>query len=135
VSVSYTPTGPPNYNSSSGSFTQTVGKATTSASLVVSPKKPSAGGPLTLTAVVLAGLPSSGTPTGNVSFQVMGKHTGPLLCDAPLVNNTAPVGTGTVTCNIASIPDGSAPLKVTATYFGDTNYTSASTKIKKVKLS
>ncbi len=135
VTVAFTPAGSgPTYSSSSGTLTQSVVKASTSLTLLVSPKKPSLGGPVTLSAVVVAGLPSSGTPTGTVQFNVLGKSTGPLLCDAPLTNNTGPLTNSVVTCNLSSIPDGSTPLKVTVTYFGDNNYLGGSTKVKKIKL-
>jgi hypothetical protein len=131
------PPGPPTYNGSTGTLTETVGKGTTSTTLIVSPLKPTAGGPLTLTAVVIGNPPAGGAlPGSNVVFSVVGKQTGPLSCDGISSDNTValPAGDGEVQCSLTNIPAGSSPLKVTVDYFGDSNYL-GSTVSKKVKLS
>ena len=93
---------------------QTVVKASTTTSLMVSPSAPTLGAPLTLTATVGATLPGSGTPTGTVTFMdgnmVLGN--GPVTLSggqaSTTINNTTALGVG--------------PQPFTVTYSGDSNF-------------
>ncbi|WP_186831738.1 Ig-like domain repeat protein [Streptomyces sp. ISID311] len=106
--------GDPNYASSSGTESQTVGKATTTTAVVSSPDPSVVGQLMTLTATVASVAPGTGTPTGTVTFSF---GDGTPSATAPLSG-----GTATVTHTSAS----SSPYTLTATYNGDANYTSSS---------
>ncbi len=129
----YTPTGSA-YLTSTGTYSETVSQATTSVSLIVTPNKPAAGGDVTITAVILADPPASGDVTGEVSFQVNGKHTVPLTCIG-LTSNIADLSGGTqrATCVLSSVPAADSPLRVTVSYYGDANNL-GSTKVRRIKL-
>ncbi|GFE19755.1 Ig-like domain repeat protein [Streptomyces nigrescens] len=104
------------FTPSSGSDTQTVGKAATTTAVVSSPDPSVAGQAATLTATVSAVAPGAGTPTGTVTF---GFGDGTSAATATLSG-----GTATVTHTYAT--RNGSPFPVTATYNGDTNF-SAST--------
>jgi hypothetical protein len=132
----------------SSAFSQTVDQNTTATTLIASPAKPAAGGELTLTAVIIGPPPGSGPLTGNVTFQLTGKHSGPLTCDSVTVfggstvtgtnnialPNTSP-GANEVTCTLLAVPASSNPLKVTVSYSGDHNFVGSASKTAKIKLS
>ncbi|HLJ94968.1 MAG TPA: Ig-like domain repeat protein [Gemmataceae bacterium] len=105
-------------SSTSGNVSQTVNQATTSTTLMSS-VNPSASGQLVIfTATVTAVAPGSGIPTGTVTFRD-GTTT---LSMATLDAN------GRATFQVSSLTPG--PHTITATYGGDTNFTtSASTAL------
>jgi Big-like domain-containing protein len=138
----------PTYNGSAGSETQSIEQNPTSTTLIASPAKPTAGGTLSLTAVILAPAPGTGPVTGNVTFIVAGKHSGSLTCNTITVgpggasqsntNNislTSVENANEVTCVLDNVPADANPLKVSATYAGDPNYFGSSSKTAKLKLS
>ncbi|MFI0779866.1 Ig-like domain repeat protein [Streptomyces sp. NPDC021212] len=104
------------YASSSGTDTQTVNKAATTTAVVTSPDPSVAGQPVALTATVSSVAPGSGTPTGTVTFS-FGDGTGS-------ASGTLSGGVATVT-HVFGGTSGS-PLSVTATYNGDSNFTTSS---------
>ncbi|MFF7232572.1 Ig-like domain repeat protein [Streptomyces sioyaensis] len=106
--------GDPNHTSSSGTESQTVGKAATTTAVVSSPDPSVVGQLMTVTATVASVAPGTGTPTGTVTFS-FGDGT-------PSTTATLSGGTATVTHISAS----SSPYTLTATYNGDANYTSSS---------
>ncbi|MFE7782421.1 Ig-like domain repeat protein [Streptomyces libani] len=114
--VTATYNGDAGFTSSSGSDTQTVGRAATTTAVVSSPDPSVAGQAVTLTATVSAVAPGAGTPTGTVTF---GFGDGTSAATATLSG-----GTATVTHTYAT--RNGSPFPVTATYNGDTNF-SAST--------
>ncbi|WP_395368525.1 Ig-like domain repeat protein [Streptomyces tubercidicus] len=104
------------FTASSGSDSQTVGRAATTTELVSSPDPSVAGQAVTLTATVSAVAPGAGTPTGTVTFSF---GDGTSAATTPLSNGTATV---THTFNGASV----SPYAVTAIYNGDGNFTASS---------
>ncbi|MYT11131.1 Ig-like domain (group 3) [Streptomyces sp. SceaMP-e96] len=101
------------FTPSSGSDTQTVGKAATTTAVVSSPDPSAAGQAVTLTATVSALAPGAGTPTGTVTF---GFGDGTSAATATLSG-----GTATVTHTFAT--RNGSPFPVTATYGGDASFT------------
>jgi hypothetical protein len=100
--------------STSAALPQTVnaGSSTTS---IVSAQNPSASGQLvTFTATVSAVAPAAGTPTGSVNFS-----------DGGVVIGTATLSSGQALFSTSTLAVGSH--SITATYTGDTNFTSSST--------
>jgi hypothetical protein len=146
-SVTATYAGTPAFTTSTSTFTEPVTQNTTSTTLIASPAKPAAGGPLTLTALVLSPPPGSGSITGNVTFVISGKHSGPLSCNtiavfggasASSINNIAlpsSPSANEVTCSLTAVPADANPLKVSVTYAGDANYFGSTSKTTKIKLS
>jgi hypothetical protein len=131
ITATYTAAGGvPAYTSGSTStFLETVTQDTTITNLIVSPKRVLANGPMTLTAIVISPPPSSGTVTGEVSFLVLGKHTGPITCTGGTANsqNVATLSSSNeATCTISSVPAAASPLKITVSYYGDSNYSGSS---------
>ncbi|MBI0295058.1 Ig-like domain repeat protein [Streptomyces sp. PRKS01-29] len=105
--------GTENFATSSGTDTQTVGKAVTTTAVSSSPNPSTTGDPVTVTATVAAVAPGTGTPTGTVTIAITGRSPQTV----PLVGNTAsatfnPLQKGTHT--------------VTAKYNGDVNYAASS---------
>jgi len=125
----------PTYNASSTTFSQTMTQDTTTTTLIVNPKRARAGQPLSLTAIILNPPPGSGPITGQVSFLVLGRHSGPLNC-AGLTNNQAtltPTSGNEVTCSLPNPPAAATPMRVTVSYYGDVNYFGSS-MTKKIRL-
>jgi uncharacterized repeat protein (TIGR03803 family) len=113
VAVNYL--GDPNFLTSTGNLpTQTVIKATTTTTVTSSLNPSIFNQSVTFTATVSAVAPGAGTPTGTVTF-TYGSTT---LC-----SNVALTG-GVATCAYATLPVGSDV--VTASYSGDTNFSSSS---------
>ncbi|MFG2194198.1 Ig-like domain repeat protein [Streptomyces sp. NPDC048639] len=112
-SVSATYLGDTEFSGSTGSDTHTVGQASTTTTVASSPNPSLFGEPVTITATVNPVAPGAGTPTGNVNFVIDGGSPQP----ATLVGNTA-------TITDASLSVGSHTI--TATYVGDTNFSSSS---------
>jgi len=123
------------YNASpTTTFMQTVGQDSTTTNLIISPTKPIVGGSVSFTAIVIAPPPGSGQITGEVSFLVLGKHTGPINCSG-LTNNFTTLATNNeATCTLNNLSGLATPLKVTISYYGDSNYLPSVTKTKSIRL-
>ncbi|WP_432093509.1 Ig-like domain repeat protein, partial [Streptomyces sp. bgisy100] len=100
------------FGPSTGSDTQTVGRAATTTSVATSPDPSVPGQPVTVTASVAPAAGGGGTPTGTVTF-AFGDGT-------PPVTATLFGGVATVTHPYASAAG--SPFTVTATYGGDTAF-------------
>ncbi|MFF4284315.1 Ig-like domain repeat protein [Streptomyces sp. NPDC001633] len=107
--------GDTNYTTSHGADTQSVGRAATTTSLVSVPDPSVVGQPVTLTATVAPVAPGAGTPTGTVTF-TFGDATG---------SATAPLSGGVATLTHTYAGTSGSPFTATATYNGDTNYTTS----------
>jgi N-acetylneuraminic acid mutarotase len=99
-----------NYNPSAGSLTQTVSQASSSTTIVSSASPSVFGQSVTLTATVAAVPPSSGIPTGTVTFS----NGGTFIVSATLD------GTGHATVVTGTLPVGSHVI--TAAYSGDAGF-------------
>ncbi len=99
--------------STSVALTQTVSQAGTAAALTISPNPANAGQTVTLTASVTAIAPGAGTPTGVVTFL-----DGATTLGTSTLNDAATAIFGT-----SSLSAGSHNL--TASYAGDTNFTTS----------
>ncbi|MER6841931.1 Ig-like domain repeat protein [Streptomyces platensis] len=104
-----------NFTASSGSDSQTVGRAAATTAVVSSPDPSVAGQAVTLTATVAAVAPGAGTPTGTVTFS-FGDGTSA---------GTAPLSGGTATLTHTYATRSGSPFAITATYNGDANFTSS----------
>ncbi|MFB6437043.1 Ig-like domain repeat protein [Streptomyces sp. NPDC056411] len=107
--------GDASFTASSGTDTQSVGKAATTTAVVSSPDPTVVGQPTTVTATVAAQAPGAGTPTGTVTFDF---GDGSATVTAPLSNGLA------TTSHTYTSASGS-PYALTGTYNGDTNYTTS----------
>ncbi|QKV91330.1 Ig-like domain repeat protein [Streptomyces sp. NA02950] len=114
--VTATYNGSDSYNTSNGTDTQTVNRASTTTSVVSTPDPSTAGQSVTLTATVASVPPGAGTPTGAVTFS-FGDGTG---------NATATLSGGLATVTHTYATRTGSPFPVTATYNGDTNFTTSS---------
>lgn len=137
IAVTATYSGSTSYSGSSGSGSVTVVQGTTSTTLIVNPKRVLVGGPLTITAIVTTPPPAVNTISGEVSFVLIGKHSGPINCTTVngvvAIDNSADLmSNNEATCTISSIAAAANPVSVTVNYYGDSDYTgsTASTKIK-----
>ncbi|MBL1098215.1 Ig-like domain-containing protein [Streptomyces coffeae] len=99
---------------SSATGTATVNSTPTTTTVTSSPNPSSPGQTVTFTATVAPVAPGTGTPTGTVTFVISG---GPTLIGTLNASGQATVSTNTLT---------SGPHTVTATYSGDTCYSSSS---------
>jgi len=111
VAVAYS--GDANFKSGSDSVAETVGKAATTATVMVSPSPSAEGQAVTVTANLTAVAPGSGTPTGTVVFTVDGNTLGA----APLV-----AGSGGSQATIVESELAPGSYQVVATYAGDAAY-------------
>ncbi|MFI5977769.1 Ig-like domain repeat protein [Streptomyces sp. NPDC051452] len=108
--------GDADFSSSSGTTTQTVGKAATTTSVTAQASPSVTGQTVTVTATVATVAPGAGTPTGTVTF-AFGDATPPL---------TVPVTAGKATVAHAYTATSGSPYTVTATYNGDTAHAGSS---------
>ncbi|WP_435242247.1 Ig-like domain repeat protein [Streptomyces cucumeris] len=113
VTASYN--GSDTFNTSSGTDTQTVNKASTSTNVVSTPDPSTAGQSVTITATVAAIAPGAGTPTGTVTFS-FGDGTG---------NATATLAGGVASVTHTYTTRTGSPFPITAAYNGDTNFTTS----------
>jgi uncharacterized delta-60 repeat protein len=111
--VTATYNGDTNFSSSPGTTTETVSQDGTTTAVSAAPTTSVYGQSVSLTATVSANAPGSGTPTGTVTFTVGSTTLGTATLD----------GTGTATLNTTALPTGTDT--VTATYNGDSNFTSS----------
>jgi large repetitive protein len=132
IGVMATYSGSTLYNGNSATFNENVSLGSDNLGVIVTPKKPALGGPVTLTIVVVPVAPASGSPTGEVSFLITAKGAPPLVCSGSS-NNLVALTSSQATCTISSIPESVKKLKVSVTYFGDSNFQAASAG-KRVKL-
>ena len=112
-SVTATYGGDADFTGSSGTDTQVVSQAATTTTVVSAPDPSVSGELVTFTINVAADSPGSGTPTGNVTYQIDG--------GAPL-SAVLSGGVATVTTSTLSVGGHS----VTATYGGDADFTGSS---------
>ncbi len=114
--VTATYNGDTNYTTSTGTDSQTVGRAATTTTVVSAPDPSATGQSVTLTATVASLSPGAGTPTGTVTFS-FGDGTG---------NSTVPLSGGVATVNHTYTTRTGSPFPITATYNGDTNFNTSS---------
>jgi hypothetical protein len=100
--------------STSTAFSQTVDQAATATSLSINPSPSVFGQSVTFTATVTPSAPGAGTPTGTVSF----------------FDGTTSLGSGTLTAGVATFSTAALSVGVlghpiTATYDGDTDFTTS----------
>lgn len=100
--------------STSNSITQVVSVGSTTTTLAAAPSRSVYGQPVTLTATVSGAAPSSGIPTGTVTFMDGSTTLGTGTIDS----------TGTATLNTSAL--GVGLHSITAAYGGDTNYAGSS---------
>jgi autotransporter-associated beta strand protein len=105
---------PDRYLGSSGTFTQTIGQANTTTTLLSTPNPSNYGQPVTLIATVTS--TTSGTPTGTVVFRL-----GSLVLGSATLNAS---GVATYTTTPFQLPGGT--LTLTADYQGDTTFAPSS---------
>ncbi|MFD5393521.1 beta strand repeat-containing protein, partial [Streptomyces sp. NPDC127097] len=108
--------GDANFTSSSASDTQTVGKAATTTAVFSSPDPTVVGQPTTLTASVASAVPGAAIPTGTVTFS-FGDGT---------PSSTTTLSDGIATVTHAYTTTTGSPFPITATYNGDSGFTSSS---------
>lgn len=128
VSVSYP--GAPGVAASSASVTQPVGKAGSRIRIRTFSVVPS-GGSATITAAVLGVPASAGTPTGTVTFSLVGASGRSLAC---VGGDIAPVTSGVATCATAPAASADSPYVVTATYSGDTTFDGSTSNTRTIRV-
>ncbi len=129
VTVVYQGSG--SFLASSGTFTQSVSRATSKTGLRISPPVTS-GGPATITAAV-AGIPAaSGTPAGTVTFAITGAGGSTVECDG---GDTVTLSGGQATCTVTSalVLSGS-PYTVTGSYGGNGNFAGSTSPPKVIRV-
>ncbi|MEU9482648.1 Ig-like domain repeat protein [Streptomyces decoyicus] len=114
-SVTATYNGDGNLTPSTGTGSQTVAQASSATNVTSVPSTSTVGQPVTFTAAVTAVPPGAGTPTGTVTFD-FGDGT-------PVV--TAPLTNGTADATHTDTDTSGSPYTVTATYNGDTDFTTS----------
>ncbi|MFE5161694.1 Ig-like domain repeat protein [Streptomyces sp. NPDC056697] len=107
--------GDPYFTASTGTDTQTVQAAATTTTVVSTPDPSVPGQSVTFVAQVAPAPPGAGAPTGTVTF---GFGDGTPTVTLPLAN-----GTATVAHTYTDVPG--SPYAVSATYNGDTNFTTS----------
>jgi hypothetical protein len=100
--------------STSAALSQVVNQSATTTSLNANMSTSNYGETVTFTADVIPTSPGAGTPTGTITF----KNGATTLGIAPLTS-------GIATFSIASLAASATPYLITATYSGDTNFTSS----------
>ena len=108
-----------NFATSSGSANQTVNQAATTMALASSANPATAGATLMLTATVTPTSPGAGTPTGQVTFV---DTTNGTTLGSMAVNSS-----GQAVLSISTLASGAH--NITATYAGDTNFTTSNATI------
>ncbi|MFE9771725.1 beta strand repeat-containing protein [Streptomyces sp. NPDC005931] len=114
ITVGYVGNG--DFNSSTGTDTQTVNQAATTLGVTSAPDPSVVGESVTVTATVAADSPGAGTPTGTVTFDFGD--------GSPAATGTLVGGTATVTH--AYTGAAGSPYTLTATYGGDADFAAAS---------
>ncbi|MCD6141607.1 Ig-like domain repeat protein, partial [Candidatus Bipolaricaulota bacterium] len=115
ISVEYS--GDSNFNSSTGTYQQTVNPADTSVTLSSSNNPANVGDPITFTATVSVDSPGAGTPTGTVTFTVNDKDGTQVATSTENLDNS-----GAATYDISTLDASGSPYAVTAEYNGDSNF-------------
>ncbi|MGA3045961.1 MAG: Ig-like domain repeat protein, partial [Terracidiphilus sp.] len=117
--------GDKNFQTGSGTATQTVAGSATTTTLIAAPSPSNVNQPVLFTATVKPGVSGSTNPTGTVAFSyVLNGGASVSLCSAAPVTGA----TGVSTC-LESLPTAatsSAPYMITAKYSGDANFTTSS---------
>lgn len=108
--------------SSTGMLSEVVRKGVTNTSLTSMTNPSVTGGPVQFTAAVAPVSPSTGMPTGTVTFSIVGTG-GAVPCDLPGGNSPTLDGSDMAQCSVgAGLLAANSPYTVTAVYSGDTNY-------------
>ena len=129
VSVAYG--GDANFTGSTGTFTQQITKAASWTSISVTGPVAS-GQPASITATVTGVPASAGTPTGTVTFSIVGASGPAVAC---VDGDAVPLRRGTATCRVPSgFVTAGSPYTVSAAYGGDANFTASSSASKTVKV-
>ena len=115
----------------SGTFTQSVSRATSKTGLRISPPVTS-GGPATITAAV-TGIPAaSGIPAGTVSFVITAIGGSTVACDG---GDTVTLSGGQATCTVTSaLVWSGSPYTVTASYGGNGNFVGSISPPKAIRV-
>ncbi len=107
---------------STGMLTEVVRKGETTTSVTSATNPSVTGGPVQFTAVVAPVSPSTGVPTGTVTFSIVGS-AGAVPCDPPGGNSPTLDGSDMAQCSVAAgLLAANSPYTVTAVYSGDSNY-------------
>ena len=128
VSVAYP--GSAGVAASSASLTEPVGKAGSRIRIRTFGVVPS-GGSATITAVVVGRPTSAGTPTGTVTFSLVGASGQSLAC---LGGDTVTLASGLATCATAPAASADSPYVVTATYSGDATFNGAASETRAIRV-
>ena len=129
VSVSYS--GDADFLPSTGTFTQTISRAASETRITVSPPARS-GGPGIVAARVSGDPTSAGTPTGSVTFSILGTAGPAVECSG---GDTIVLVSGAATCNVPTgFVSAGSPYTVSATYTGDGNFTPSTSSSKTFKV-
>ncbi len=120
-SVSAVYSGDANYTASTGTLSEAIYKGRTTTSLTSASNPTVTGQPVTFTAVVAPNSPSTGMPTGMVTFSITGTGGASIACDA---GDTQPLDSSDMAqCSVgAGLLAANSTYAVTASYSGDTNY-------------
>jgi hypothetical protein len=124
VSASYS--GDSNYSvSASSAFSETVGKGTAGVTVTSSAQPQVTAGAVKFTATVAATAPSTGLPTGTVTWTVTDAAHVSVPCK---LGGAAPLTDGKATCKIVVgvLSPSAGPYTVTGAYSGDANFMGAS---------
>src|SRR4029077_7751075 len=113
--------GDSNFASSDGSMTQVVSRASTSVVVTSSASPSMSGQSVAFTAIISVTAPGSGTPTGTVQFQIDGINAG-----SPV---SVHISGGLITASFSTTTLAVGTHTVTASYSGDTNFTSSTTTL------
>jgi hypothetical protein len=109
------------FNGSTGSLSANINRGATSTALISSSNPTVTGQSVTYTATVAPTSPSTGSPTGSVTFAINGTGGGSVACD--ITGDTVPLSGGSASCTIsAGLSAKFSPYAVSASYSGDTNY-------------
>ncbi len=120
-SVTAVYSGDPNFTTSTGTLSQVITKGSTTTSVTSASDPSVTGQPVSFTAVVAPVNPSTGVPTGSVTFSISGLGGTSVPCDAGDTQTLD--GTGTAQCSVAAgLLSADNPYTVNAVYSADHNY-------------
>jgi large repetitive protein len=113
--------GDPNFSPSTGTLSAVVKKGHTTTAVTSASNPTVTGQPVSFTATVAPVLPSTGVPTGTVTFSITGTG-GSVPCDGG-TNTVMLDGSDMAQCSVAAgLLAAGSPYTVSAAYSGDTNY-------------
>jgi hypothetical protein len=109
------------FTGSNGAIAAPVGRGATSTTLMSSSNPTVTGQSVTFSATVAPTSPSTGSPTGSVTFAINGTGGGSVACDT--TGDTVPLTSDAASCTVsAGLLAQYSPYSVSATYSGDANY-------------